>query len=218
MADGALPGFRRVSLTVVVLLLSASTLAAQSKRPEDLAAGKLLVMSRDSGDPNFAKSVVLLIQHDEDGAAGLMVNRPTKVSLADALPKLEGSEKYTGPVYAGGPVRLGSVLALTQSRAGPHPDTHIFGMVYLISARADMERALAAGSDPNELRIYLGYCGWGPGQLENEVSRGDWYIFDATEPLVFDSEPSTLWSRMIARVETRIASLLRRYAPTAGRN
>jgi putative AlgH/UPF0301 family transcriptional regulator len=79
--------------------------------------------------------------------------------------------------------------------------------VYLVSNKAELEKGLAAGKGSKDLRIYLGYCGWSPGQLENEVNRGGWYIFNGNEGLVFDSNPSTLWSRLIARTEMHIARL-----------
>jgi putative transcriptional regulator len=110
-------------------------------------------------------------------------------------------------VYAGGPVQIETVQAPLQSRAGPHDATHL----YLLSTKVELEKALAAGNGSRELRIYLGYCGWSRGQLENEVNRGGWYIFDGSDGLVFDSNPSTVWSRMIARTELQIVRLQRRF-------
>jgi len=199
--------FRQGLLMALGALLSASVLAAQSKRPEDLGAGKLLVMPRDSPDPNFAESVVLLVHYGADGAVGLMVNRQTKLPVSRALPDLKGSSKNSSPVYMGGPVEIETVLALLQSRTEPQDATRVFGNVYLVSTKRGLEAELAAGTGPGEFRVYLGYCGWASGQLEYEVTRGGWYIFDHSEKLVFDSSPSTVWSRMIARAEQGIARL-----------
>ena len=203
--------FRHGLLLVIWGLLSASTVLAQSRRPEDLGVGKLLVVPRDSPDPNFAESVVLLVHYAEDGTVGLMINRQTKLPVSRVLSDLKGSSKYPDPVYAGGPVQIEVVQALLQSRAGPHNATHVFGNVYLVSKKVELEEALSAGKGSTELRIYLGYCGWSRGQLENELNRGGWYIFDGSEGLVFDSNPSTLWSRMIARTEQQIVRLQRRF-------
>jgi putative transcriptional regulator len=198
----------RHALSITVgALLCASIAMAQSRRPEDLGVGKLLVATRDLADPNFAESVVLLVDYGEDGAVGLMINRQTKVPVSRALPELKGSNKYSDPAYLGGPVTIGAVMALLQSRTEPHPTKHIFGNVYLLSTKSELEAALAAGKGSGDLRVYLGYCGWGPGQLESELRRGDWHIFDASEQLVFDANPSTLWSRMIARTEVRTARM-----------
>jgi putative transcriptional regulator len=190
-------------------LLGTSMLVAQSRRPEDLGVGKLLVLPRNFPDPNFAESVVLLVHYGEEGTMGLMLNRQTTLPASRVLRDLKGSSNYAQPVYAGGPVQMEAVQALLQLRAGPHDATHLFGNVYLVSKKVELEKALVAGKDSKELRIYLGYCGWNRGQLEEEVNRGGWYIFDGSEALVFDSNPSTLWSRMIARTELQIVRLQR---------
>jgi putative transcriptional regulator len=198
-------------LLVIWVFLGTSIPLAQSKNPRDLSVGKLLVVPRDSPDPNFAESVVVLVHYAEDGTVGLMINRQTKLPGSRVLSDLKGASEYSDPVYAGGPVQLEAVQALLQSRAGPHDATHLFGNVYLVSTKAELEKAFAAGKDSKELRIYLGYCGWSRGQLENELNRGGWYIFEGSEGLVFDSNPSTLWSRMIARTEQQIVRLRRRF-------
>jgi putative transcriptional regulator len=86
----------------------------------------------------------------------------------------------------------------------PGEAIHVLGDVYLASKRTVLERALAAGTGPGEFRVYLGYCGWGAGQLENEVELGAWYIFSGNAGLMFDSDPASVWSRLIARTEQQI--------------
>lgn len=202
----------RHSLSLVLWgLLGVSTLLAQSRRPEDLGVGKLLVVPRQSPDPSFAETVVLLVRYAEDGTVGLVINRQTALPVSSVLRDLKGSNNYSQPVYAGGPVRIEGVQALLQSSAGPHDAAHLFGNVYLVLKKTELEKALVAGKGPKELRIYLGYCGWSRGQLENEVNQGGWYIFDGSEGIVFDSHPSTLWSRMIARTELHVVGLQRRF-------
>lgn len=201
---------RHGSLVILWLLLS-SILLAQSKNPGDLGVGKLLVVPRDSPDPNFAESVILLVHYAGDGTMGLIINHETKLPVSRVLHELKGANKYPDAVYGGGPVQIEAVQALLQSRAGPHDSTHLFGNVYLLSTKVELEKALADRKDSKELRIYLGYCGWSPGQLENEVNRGGWYIFDGSDGLVFDSNPSTVWSRMIARTELQIVRLQPRF-------
>jgi putative transcriptional regulator len=204
--------FRHYASLFIWGLLGASILLAQSRRPEDLGVGKLLVVPRQSPDPSFAESVVLLVRYAEDGSVGLMINRQTTLPVSDVLRDLKGSSNYSQPLYAGGPVQVELVQGLLQSAAGPHDAAHVFGSVYLVSKKVELEKVLAAGKGSKELlRIYLGYCGWARGQLENEVNRGGWYIFDGSEGLVFDPKPSTLWSRMIAQTQLRTAGLQRRF-------
>lgn len=200
-------GFRWGFAILIWGLLGTSFLRAQSRRSDDLGAGKLLVVPRDFADPNFADSVVLLVHYGEDGAVGVMINRRTHLPVSRVLGDLKSAGKYSDPVFLGGPVEIETVLALRQSRTELPGASRVLGNVYLLSRKEELETALAAGVGSSELRIYLGYCGWSPGQLENEVKRGDWYIFDGSEELVFDPKPSTLWSRMIARTEQRFARL-----------
>jgi len=100
----------------VALFLLAALLPAQSTRPKDLAAGKLLVASRDLGDPNFAHTVVLLVHYHEDGVVGIIINRRTKVPISRALDELKGAKDRSDLIYSGGPVGRADVLALARSK------------------------------------------------------------------------------------------------------
>lgn len=195
----------RRSLSIAAVLAAAINAPAQSTRVKDLAVGKLLVAPRNAPDPSFARTVILLIQHDGQSAVGLMVNRRTKIPISLALEKWGPAKDKADPVYMGGPVEVSGVLALLRSPGKPADATRVFEDVYVAAARTPMEKALAAGTGPAGFRLYLGYCGWGAGQLENEVELGVWYIFSGNAGLVFDSDPGSLWSRLIARTEERIA-------------
>jgi putative transcriptional regulator len=193
------------SLWIAVVLSAALNAPAQSKRVSDLAVGKLLVAPRVAPDPNFAATVILLVQHDGQSTVGLMVNRRTKIAIARALKEWRSAREKSDPVYMGGPMELNGVLALLRLATKPGDAAHVVDDVYLASSRTLVEKALAAGTGPAEFRVYLGYCGWGPGQLENEVELGVWYIFSGNAGLVFDSDPASLWSRLIARTEQQVA-------------
>ena len=119
--------------------------------------------------------------------------------------ELEGATAHSDPVFVGGPVQLEAVLALARAARKPDGATRLFGEIYVISGKPALENALGEGSDSSGLRVYLGYCGWGPHQLENEVERGSWYIFDRDENLAFDAEPATLWLRLISKAEAQMA-------------
>lgn len=181
--------------------------AAQSMRARDLGAGKILVAPRDCPDPNFAKTVVLLVQVDQDGALGLMINQRTKVPISRALDQLKAASKRSDPIYLGGPVDVSTVLALLRASSRPGQAPRVVGDVYLVSTRPLLEKTLAAGTGPAEFHAYVGYCGWGAGQLENEISQEAWYIFDGNATLVFDSDPDSMWSRLVARTEQKVVRL-----------
>lgn len=192
---------------VMLLLQGAMWLApAQSTRPEDLGAGKLLVASRDLADPNFSKTVVLLVQYDDDGVVGLIVNRRSKVPISRVLEEVVGAKGRSDPVYSGGPVGRTDVLALLRSRRPPGDATRVFGDVFLVSTKELMEQTFSSAIEPDKVRVYLGYAGWTGPQLEHELELGAWYIFPGTAAAVYDSDPDSLWPRMIRDTEMRIAS------------
>jgi putative transcriptional regulator len=186
-----------------VVLGSGLILPAQSTH--DLGIGKILVAKRDAREPTFAETVILVVRYTQGGTVGLMLNRRTEVAISRALEPLKGASGRSDPVYAGGPVELANVLALLRTNVMPEGAEHVTGKVYLVPTGALLEKTLAKRPDPADFRVYLGYCGWSPGQLENETSHGFWRVLNGSADIVFDSEPETLWSRLIERAEQRIA-------------
>jgi len=180
-------------------------LPVQSKNAKDLGVGKLLVASRGLADPHFAKTVVLLIHYDAEGAVGLILNRRTDVPLSRVLEGLEVAKHLSDPVYLGGPVETPAVFALLQSPAKIEGAQHIFGAVYLISTKTLFEQTISARPDPSGFHVYLGYAGWTNDQLRKEVELGAWFIFQADAGTVFDSDPDSLWSQMIQKTELKLA-------------
>lgn len=173
---------------------------------DKLAPGQFLVASRDLGDPNFAHSVVLLLHYDdENGALGVIVNRRSDVPLSRVFEDLQGSKGRTDPIYVGGPVEAGSVLALLKSESKLKDAEHVFGNVYLISSKALLEKTLAAGVEASQFHVYLGYAGWAREQLEHEVDLGAWHVLPADATSVFHSDPESVWPRLIKQTELRIA-------------
>jgi putative AlgH/UPF0301 family transcriptional regulator len=187
------------------ILCSSPILPAQSTRVQDLAIGKVLVAQRGSRDPSFAETVILLVHYDHDGTVGLLINRRTNVPISRALQELKGTSKRSDPVYVGGPVDVQNVLALLKASTMPEGATHVSGKIYLVTTKPLLQKTLEGRSTTDDLRVYVGYCGWSPGQLENEAIHGAWQIFDGSADLVFDSEPESLWSRLTARIGQQIA-------------
>ena len=196
--------FRIVLKLVGGITAVGSILHAQSKKVEDLAAGKVLVMERKTADPVFGESVVLLIHYRADGVVGLMLNRAAGVPLS-RLRELNGTSNRSDPVFVGGPVELGEVRALARAPKAPPEADHVGGDLYVLQTKRGLEAALKESNGPNDIRIYLGYCGWSIPQLQNEMARGSWHIFDHGESFAFDSTPATLWERLIEKTELRLA-------------
>jgi putative transcriptional regulator len=190
--------FRQVTL----FTLTAGLLCqAQSIRPADLAQGKILIMQRDAPDPLFAHSVIVLAQYEKTGAVGLMIHYRSDLTVQRALAGIKGAEKRTDPLFVGGPVQLQGVLALLRANSKPEGASHVVGNLYLLTSKQSIGAAFSQGRKPSDFHIFLGYAGWGPGQLEREVRLNGWFIFDYDESLVFDEHPETLWKRLIGRTE-----------------
>jgi putative transcriptional regulator len=189
-----------------LLLLACAPAFCQT---DDLAIGKLLVASRDLGDPNFAKTVILLVHYDEDkGAVGLVINKRTDVPISRVFHDLKEASGRKDLVYIGGPVELDSVLALLKSAKKPDGADRVFGDVYLISDRDLLTKTLGSSADATAFHTYIGYAGWQTGQLEHEVELGAWHILPADAATVFHADPDSVWERMIRRTELQIARLL----------
>jgi putative transcriptional regulator len=190
---------------LLMLVPLAALFAQPVPQLRDLEAGIFLVASRDLRDPNFAETVVLLAQYGKTGAMGVIVNRPVEVPLSrlfPSLPRKVGEET----LYAGGPVGRNGAVALLRSRNKPAGEAQpVLEDVYLITDRGLLEKALAAGASRESVRVYVGYAGWSPGQLDMEVAARAWHIAPATGALAFDAESKTLWRRMVRRANSRIA-------------
>jgi len=177
----------------------------QSRSPEALAAGKLLVASRQLGDPNFAETVILLVHYDSKGVVGLMLNRRTDIPISKVFAQLEAAKGRSDSVFLGGPVETPTVFALLQSTDKVEQAEQLLGGIYWISAKTALEKAIASHPDPGVFRVYLGYAGWTPEQLKNEVRLGGWFIFPADKKTVFDADPDSLWRQMIKLTELKMA-------------
>lgn len=180
-------------------------LPVQSRNTEQLSAGKLLVASRDLGDPSFAKTVILLVQYDAQGVVGLMLNRRTKVPLSKVLDSLKAARNLSDPVYLGGPVDVPTVFALFKSPAGIKGAEPVFGAVYLIRDKKLFEKTISTRPDPDVFHVYMGYAGWTREQLRMEVELGAWFIFPADAGTVFNANPDSLWPEMIRQTEMKMA-------------
>jgi putative transcriptional regulator len=157
--------------------------------------GHLLVAAPDLLDPNFRRSVVLLTEHDVEAAMGVVLNRRLEVAVADAVPALAELVEQGAQLYQGGPVQTGSVLALADFREPSLSAGLAFGSVGYL--RGDEDPTALVG-DVGAVRVFSGYSGWGPGQLEAELSQDAWITLPAQPDDVF-GEPDGLWSRVLER-------------------
>jgi putative transcriptional regulator len=171
------------------------------------APGKLLVAARGLPDPNFDRTVVLLLDYGPEGALGVIVNRPTEMKLALLLPDADGITDRADVVYEGGPVMPAGMLLLLRSDEEIEDAREILDGVLATSSRDILEQRIARGFPTDRLRVYFGYAGWGPGQLDAEIARHDWLVLSGDADAVFDASPSEVWPRLIHHESDRVASL-----------
>lgn len=177
----------------------------QSKNPDEVAVGKLLVASRDLADPIFAKTVVLVVHSDADGVLGLMLNRRSDIPLSRVLDHFEAAKDRSDPVYLGGPVETPTVFALLQSRTKVEDAESILNGIYFINTKPVFEKVMSARPKPGVFHVYLGYAGWTKKQLQNEIQVGAWFIFPAYPRVIFGADPDSLWREMIRKTELQMA-------------
>lgn len=175
------------------------------ERAKQLAAGKILVARRGLLDPNFAKTVVLLVQHDGDGTMGVIINRPTKVTLSRFAEQFQGIKGRTDLVYLGGPVETTSVMALVRSKSKPDDSKRVLADVFMVSTKAALEKVMTETSPPDAFRLYVGYAGWDADQLEWELGLDAWDVVPADAAIIFDPHPETLWPRLAEQEGMQIA-------------
>jgi len=169
-------------------------------------AGRLLLASPTLLDPNFQRTVVLIGVHNEDGAMGVVLNRPSEVAVAEAVPALEAAVGELEALYVGGPVQPSSIVVLGEFRDPGDAGLLVLGRIGFPSPDAAMEdlaQRTARG------RVYAGYAGWGQGQLDAELAGGDWIIDHATPQDVFCESPGELWARVLVRKGGSYALLAR---------
>jgi putative transcriptional regulator len=184
----------------------AGVLPVQSAPESRLAKGKLLVSSEELRDPNFGESVVLLLDYNEHGAKGVIINRATHIKISELLPKVESLKQRGDTIYEGGPVARDEIMMLVRASEEPEDSRPVFRGIYLSKSAELLKRLVAESTEAKpRFRVYSGYAGWGPGQLDAEVEIGAWHIFPATAAIVFSPQPEDLWRQFIRRTTMRLA-------------
>ena len=161
---------------------------------DDSLKGHLLLASPTLRDPNFARSVVLIGAHSEDGAMGVVLNRPSAVTVAEAVPALGEAVGEDEPVYVGGPVHQSSIVVLAEFLDTSNAGLLVLDSIGFPSSDADLDGL--AGTTVRG-RVFAGYAGWSAQQLEAEIEDGDWIAHDAGPEHIFSELPSELWRTVL---------------------
>jgi putative transcriptional regulator len=146
--------------------------------------------------------VVLVTRHPGGGAVGVILNRPTRILASQLLPEHEGLRGRTDRLFAGGPVAPRGVVAVFRSGERPAAALRVLVDVYLSLDGVFLDGLLRRPDAPRELRLYAGYAGWAPGQLEAEIARDDWYVLEVDHDTIFRADPATLWRQLHQRASS----------------
>jgi putative transcriptional regulator len=157
---------------------------------------QLLIASPSLLDPNFHRTVVLIAHHDQQGAMGVVLNRPTTTTIGEALPDVEEILDPDEPVYAGGPVATDGVMILAELTDPSLAALRVDDDLGFIAVEAD-DLAIAAAT--RRARAFAGHAGWGPGQLESELEEEAWFVEAARREDAFTTAPEQLWSTVLRR-------------------
>lgn len=163
-----------------------------------IAPGDLLVAVPHLADPNFRRTVVLLLHHDDEGALGVVLNRPLDVPVGSVLPAWQDAVSSPATLFQGGPVGLDGALGLATLRAGvdaPSTVTRVAGAFGLVDLDTDPDEVRGVLG----LRVFAGHAGWGAGQLDAEVAAGDWFVFPALPSDAATQDPGRLWRAVMRR-------------------
>ncbi len=178
---------------LLILWGSSPVVANEVRLSASPKAGMFLYAVPELPDSNFLHTVVLLVSYDEAGAMGFIINRPTDIPVDQVLPDMEGRDKLSRPLYFGGPVSRDQIYVILRTYKKHEGAVKVFDDVFFSWSLEVLAEGLKQKEPDKDLRIYSGYSGWGPGQLDREIKRGDWVIAKADREKVFSENPDSVW-------------------------
>ena len=168
---------------------------------EKVLRGQFLIAGRHMRDPNFFRSVVLIVEHNESGSMGFVLNHPTNIEIHKALADHFTVPLTDDPIYFGGPVEPSALFLLHDDAGQSHEEPPVLPGLYL-GANADTFESIVTNAAETgvNFRVFSGCAGWGPDQLEGELQRGDWHLAPADRESVFLGDPYEQWDQLISQV------------------
>ena len=194
---------------LVLLAAGATAWSAAARAGLAPAAGRFVVATRTQ-QGFFAQSVILLIAYGADGAVGIVINHPTKVTLAQVLPDPGLLRGRSDLLYLGGPVSLDDLTMLIRSRSAPAKSKRVLTGVYASGSLRALRAAIGQKLTSTSFRAYAGYAGWAPGQLDSELEQGAWIVVPADADEVFAPVPEKLWDKLAPQTNVILVQLASR--------
>ena len=188
-----------VSVLILCALLLIAAKSSYQSSPSSQVAGRLLVAVPKMPDPRFRNTVILMLEHNKDGAFGLIINRPLGFAEFEIESKQEGEGMLPinrTLVFGGGPVELGKSFIIHSTDYDNKGTVKVTDSVWM-TANIEILRAITSGKGPKQVLHVIGYSGWAPGQLETEIKRNDWYTSPITSELVFGEKQEGKWEKAL---------------------
>lgn len=170
----------------------------KDKPPSQSTEGIFLVATDKLHGSSFQQSVILLTHYSDRGATGLTINRPAGISLMRAFPGIRQLRQRTDPLFLGGPVSTNAIFVLLRTLQPGNSMHRIAGDIYFSTGKNAFEHS-PIYSPQRPTRTYAGYAGWTAGQLQNEISRGDWLMVHTHPDIIFEKDTDSLWQRLTKR-------------------
>jgi len=172
----------------------------------DSLRGQLLIAGATLPDPNFARTVVLVCEHSDDGALGLVLNRPGELVVGESAPELAELTGGDALIDSGGPVQTDALLVLAEFEHPEQAGIQVLENVGLVGDGREIEDLV---EETLRARVFAGYAGWGPGQLDAELEREDWFVAPAGVDDIFNPDADELWARVLTRKGAHFALVAR---------
>lgn len=197
--------FRSLLLAATVFGLLAGQ-GVEARETQITPAKGVFLVAKPRVSGTFKQTVVLLLNHSkEDGTIGVIINRTTSVTLQEALPDLEFESEVPHRLFFGGPVAMNALIVVFRTGNPPEGAPHVMWDVYFSGELDVLEELLRRNKGANEMHVFMGYAGWGPGQLQWEINRGDWELVRGDRETVFEKEPELIWPELIGPVGQQVA-------------
>ena len=194
---------RGIEMSLRPLLLACTLLSSAAAAQQNLPANGIFLVARpELSDPNFEKTVVLVTQTEDGSTVGVIINRPSTLSLSQFLSREFETGNYRDPIFLGGPVMRQAIVAVYRSSSPPPAAAfHVLKNLYLTMHADNLRRML--GNPAAKYRLYAGFSGWAPRQLQGEFTQDGWYVLPADEATVFRKVTDGMWEELVARAAAR---------------
>jgi len=207
--------FNLIALCVLTLNYSATDLSAVVKGKTQPAEGLFLVARPEFPGRYFNRSVILLVHYGRSGAVGLIINRPSDIPLSKLIPDVKAFQDRDDLLFIGGPVMPKLPFLLIKADKAPRETKKVLGNVYFSSDMTVIKELADKKGGIDDIRVFAGYAGWAPGQLEAEIYRGSWLLVKSSPSIIFDKRPDKLWDYLINREKLRSEGVIALLRPSS---